>query len=227
MTGRIRKWVAVFVSVLFVAGVLAMFYVFMLAPRYREIDQLAAVLESEKKVLAAMEQHASPQEGDMMESLAALQKKVPVRPLTEQLLLEFQKAEYISGSVLLSVNFSEGGKAAAGQAGEGKTGTPPDGIETVSAQLTVRSPSYYQLERFLETLERSERILAVESITFAGPPELTSTAVEVQPLTYSLTVRAFYAPQLEKWKQLAPMRDVPPPSGKDNPFVEIAPPAGP
>lgn len=109
MTGRIRKWVAVFVSALFVAGVLAMFYVFMLAPRYREIDQLAAVLESEKKVLAAMEQRASPQEGDMMESLAALQKKVPVRPLTEQLLLEFQKAEYISGSVLLSVNFSEGG----------------------------------------------------------------------------------------------------------------------
>jgi len=218
MTGRVNKWLAVSIGVLLVAAVGAAFYFLLLAPRYQEIDRLAAIVQSEKKVLAAMEQNVSPKEGEALESLAALQKKVPVRPLTDQLLLEFQKAEYVSDSVLLNVHFSEQEQAK----GEEKE-APPTGIETVSAQLTVQSPSYYQLERFLEMLERAERIMAIESLTFTGQPELTSTAMDVHPLTYSLTVRAFYAPQLEKWKQLLPARDVPPPSGKDNPLMETAP----
>ncbi|KPD01594.1 hypothetical protein LR69_00209 [Geobacillus sp. BCO2] len=64
--------------------------------------------------------------------------------------------------------------------------------------MTVQSPSYYQLERFLEVLEQSERVVAIEGLTVTGPPELTSTNDDVQPLTYSVTVRAFYAPKLEK-----------------------------
>ncbi|ARA98931.1 pilus assembly protein PilO [Geobacillus thermodenitrificans] len=218
MTGRVNKWLAVSIVLLLVAAVGTAFYFLLLAPRYQEIDRLAAMVQSEKKVLAAMEQNVSPKEGEALESLAALQKKVPTRPLIDQLLLEFQKAEYVSDSLLVNIRFSE-----KEQVSRDETGAPPTGIETVSAQLTVQSPSYYQLERFLETLERAERIMAIESLTFTGPPELTSTSTDIHPLTYSLTVRAFYAPKLEKWKQLLPARDVPPPGDKDNPLTEIAP----
>ncbi|WP_254866580.1 hypothetical protein [Geobacillus sp. LEMMY01] len=143
----------------------------------------------------------------------------------------FQKAEYIADSQLVSVNFSDEGAASSQQNDSGTNNgsegnravSPPSSIQSITAQLTVQSPSYYQLERFLEVLEQSERIVAIEGLTVTGPPELMSIADEVQPLTYSVTVRAFYAPKLEKWKQLSPVRDVPPPSGKDNPFAETAP----
>ncbi|MFC0297030.1 pilus assembly protein PilO [Geobacillus jurassicus] len=235
MMGRFGKWPLVFTGVFLLAALLfAAVYVFVLLPRYEQIDRLEAVVQSEKNVLAAMKKQAAVNREGTAESLAALQRKVPVRPFADQLLLAFQKAEYISDSRLLSVSFAEGqGAGEAASQGNGNetenkasgNGAPalPSGIQSITAQLTVQSPSYYQLERFLEVLEQSERIVAIEGLTVTGPPELTSTADEVQPLTYSVTVRAFYAPKLEKWKQLAPVRDVPPPSGKDNPFAEMAP----
>ncbi|MGG3162493.1 pilus assembly protein PilO [Geobacillus stearothermophilus] len=238
MMGRFGKWPLVFTGVFLLAALLfAAFYVFVLMPRYEQMDRLEAVVQSEKNVLAAMKKQAAGNREETAESLAALQRKVPVRPFADQLLLAFQKAEYISDSRLLSVSFAEGqgtgespsqgnANGAESKASGDKALIPPSGIQSVIAQLTVQSPSYYQLERFLEVLEHSERILAVEGLTFTGPPELTSTAVDVQPLAYSINVRAFYAPQLEKWKQLIPIRDVPPPSGKDNPLVEMAPSSG-
>jgi len=230
-----RQLMAVALLLLIAAALFAAAYFFVLAPRYQQIDQLEDMIQSEKKVLAAMEQNVSAPAGDVGESLAGLQQKVPVRPLADQLLLEFQKAEYLSDSLLVNVSFSDGEKGAAGAAQEGEAGeggaetplAPPEGVQTITAQLTVESPSYYQLERFLQVLENAPRIISIDSLTFAGPPELTSTATDVQPLSYSLTVSAFYAPQFEKWKQFLPKKDVPPPSGKDNPLTEMAPPIGP
>ncbi|KJE26309.1 hypothetical protein LG52_369 [Geobacillus kaustophilus] len=233
MMGRFGKWPLLFAGMFLLAVLLfAAFYVFVLLPRYEQMERLEAVVQSEKNVLAAMKKQAAGNREETAESLAALQRKVPVRSFADQLLLVFQKAEYISDSRLLSVSFAEGqGTGESPPQGnangaESKALIPPSSIQSITAQLTVESPSYYQLERFLEVLEHSERILAVEGLTFTGPPELTSTAVDVQPLAYSINVRAFYAPQLEKWKQLIPIRDVPPPSGKDNPLVEVAPSSG-
>ncbi|WP_050437070.1 hypothetical protein [Geobacillus thermocatenulatus] len=229
---RFGKWpllaavLALIIILLFAAA-----YAWLVMPRYSALKQMEQTVQSEKKVLAALKQKQALSTEKTAETVAALQKKVPVYPLTDQLLLLFQKAEYVADSQLVSVQFSNEGVESSPQNGNGassggegaQAASPPSSIQSVTAQLTVQSPSYYQLERFLEVLEQSERIVAIEGLTVTGPPELTSTNDDVQPLTYSVTVRAFYAPKLEKWKQLAPTLDVPPPSGKDNPFAATAP----
>ncbi|ASS86707.1 pilus assembly protein PilO [Geobacillus lituanicus] len=229
---RFGKWPLLVAAMAAVTALLfAAAYSWLVMPRYSQLEQMEQTVQSEKKVLAALKQKLPPSSEETAQTVASLPKKVPVHPLTDQLLLLFQKAEYIADSQLVSVNFSDEGAASSQQNDSGTNNgsegnravSPPSSIQSITAQLTVQSPSYYQLERFLEVLEQSERIVAIEGLTVTGPPELMSIADEVQPLTYSVTVRAFYAPKLEKWKQLSPVRDVPPPSGKDNPLVEVAP----
>ncbi|MGZ0086568.1 pilus assembly protein PilO [Caldibacillus thermoamylovorans] len=232
MISRLNRWPLLAAGlVLAVALLSATGYVWLIMPRYAELEQLEMTVKSEKQVLAALEKAVAPSPAQTAERIAALQKKVPVHPLTDQLLLLFQKAEYLADSRLVSAQFSDEDTAASqpngsgtSEGNEGKQSvSPPSGIQSITAQLTVQSPSYYQLERFLEVLENADRILAVEGLTLTGPPELTSTSDQIEPLTYSVTIRAFYAPKLEKWKTLAPIYDVPPPSGKDNPLAEVAP----
>jgi type IV pilus assembly protein PilO len=242
MIVRFSKRQAVILLLLFVVfgAIFAGLYFYLLYPRYQEIEQLTNTVKNEKKILAAIKADAAKQQEGLPESVVALQKKIPVRPLTEQLLLDLEKAEVVSNSLISSISFSEGENTAAGgedtNATTGKTETNaapakkqspaaalPDGLKKVTVQLTVQSPTYYQLERFLQTLEDLDRIVSVEKLSFAGNPELTSVDTEVNPLTYSLTVSAFYYPKLAELQKLLPQLDVPPPSEKDNPLTEVIP----
>jgi type IV pilus assembly protein PilO len=232
MTVRFSKQqvlILLLLLVLFVA-VFAGLYFYLLYPRYQQIEQLTDTVISEKKLLASIKADAAKQRDGLPESIVALQKKIPVKPLTEQLLLDLEKAEVVSDSTITSMNFSEGENAAAeNNASSNGASTPssssalPDGLKKVTVQLTVQSPSYYQLERFLQTLENLDRIVSIESLSFAGNPELTSVGTKVNPLTYSLTVSAFYYPKLADLQKLLPQLDVPPPSEKDNPLTEVIP----
>ncbi|NUK30768.1 pilus assembly protein PilO [Parageobacillus sp. VR-IP] len=242
MAVRFSKRQVVILLLLFVVfGVIfAGLYFYWLYPRLQQIEQLTSTVISEKKILAAIKAEAARQRDGMPESIVALQKKIPVKPLTEQLLLDLEKAEVVSDSMITSISVSEGENAAAGgketNATVGKTETNiasakkqsfsaalPDGLKKVTMQLTVQSPSYYQLERFLQTLENLGRIVSVESLSFVGNPELTSVDIEVNPLTYSLTASAFYYPKLAHLQKMLPQLDVPPPSEKDNPLIEVIP----
>jgi type IV pilus assembly protein PilO len=232
MTVRFSKQqvlILLLLLVLFVA-VFAGLYFYLLYPRYQQVEQLTDTVISEKKILAAIKADAAKQRDGLPESIVALQKKIPVKPLTEQLLLDLEKAEVVSDSTIASMSFSEGENAAAeNNASSNGASTPssssalPDGLKKVTVQLTVQSPSYYQLERFLQTLENLDRIVSIESLSFAGNPELTSVDTKVNPLTYSLTVSAFYYPKLADLQKLLPQLDVPPPSEKDNPLTEVIP----
>jgi type IV pilus assembly protein PilO len=232
MTVRFSKQQVVILLLLLVVlgAVFAGLYFYMLYPRYQQIEQLTDTVTSEKKILAAIKADAAKQRDELPESIVALQKKIPVKPMTEQLLLDLEKAEVVSGSTISNMSFSEGEKVAAetnassnGASSSSSSSPLPDGLKKVTVQLTVQSPSYYQMERFLQTLENLDRIVSIESLSFAGNPELTSVDTKVNPLAYSLTVSAFYYPKLADLQKLLPQLDVPPPSEKDNPLTEVIP----
>ncbi|KPD01593.1 hypothetical protein LR69_00208 [Geobacillus sp. BCO2] len=84
-------------------------YAWLVMPRYSALKQMEQTVQSEKKVLAALKQKQALSTEKTAETVAALQKKVPVYPLTDQLLLLFQKAEYVADSQLVSVQFSNEG----------------------------------------------------------------------------------------------------------------------
>ncbi|PDM41493.1 pilus assembly protein PilO [Parageobacillus yumthangensis] len=227
MTVRFSKrQLFVFVLMLTVLGAAIIgLYFYLLYPRYQQIEELNNTVASEKKILAATRAEIAKQKSGLPESVVELQKKIPVKPLTEQLLLDLEKAEVVSDSTISSMAFNEEENETAEPQEKTKqsSSAPPDGLKKVTVQLTVQSPSYYQLERFLQTLENLNRIVSVESLSFTGNPELTSVATEVNPLTYSVTVSAFYYPKLAKLQNMLPQIDVPPPSKKRNPLTEIIP----
>lgn len=221
-----RRQLLVFVLMLTVLGAAIIgLYFYLLYPRYQEIEELNNRVANEKKILAATRAEIAKQKSGLPESVVELQKKIPVKPLTEQLLLDLERAEVVSDSTISSMAFNEEENETAEPQGKTKqsSSAPPDGLKKVTVQLTVQSPSYYQLERFLQTLENLNRIVSVETLSFTGNPELTSVATEVNPLTYSVTVSAFYYPKLEKLQNMLPQIDVPPPSKKRNPLTEIVP----
>ncbi|WP_044894632.1 hypothetical protein [Bacillus alveayuensis] len=231
-------------------------YSYILKPMHNRIEQLQQTLSTEQQLLEATKERVAQQE---TESVVELQKRVPVKPMVEQLLLDFERAEVVSDSFISSISFSEGSEVPTQSSTsesdtEGATEQPPklfgtepandgnsqstrtegneqqsnqptlpNGLKSISATLTVQSPTYYHLERFLETLEGLERIVSIQSLSFAGNPELTSVATEIQPLTYSLTVMAFYYPSLTDLQDKIPPLDIPPPSEKRNPLTETMP----
>jgi len=106
---------------------------------------------------------------------------------------------------------------------EATAGQPaqPVALKKLIVSLSVESPTYKGFEKFIETLESLKRIVVVESISYAGGQEITSLDQEVQPLSYSLTISAFYMPSLTDLTAHLPTIDAPAPTGKDNPLSEF------
>ncbi|MBS2771588.1 type II secretion system protein M [Anoxybacillus rupiensis] len=241
-----RQLLVSLLALVLVGTSVVLLYFYTLKPLYSRLEELRTTVENEKKLLATMQTQAEQQQADRTASVVELQKKVPVKPLVEQLILDLEKAEVLSDSLISSMSFNEeadvNGQPSADSAQGQENGTRayteeqsaaqktdsaapslPQGLKKVTAQLTVQSPSYYHLERFLQTLEKLDRIVSVETLSFSGNPELTSIDTQTEPLTYSLTISAFYHPGLAKLQKQTPPLDVPSPSGKRNPLTELLP----
>ncbi|MED0655977.1 type 4a pilus biogenesis protein PilO [Anoxybacillus ayderensis] len=204
-----RKGLIVAVSLLLLTLLSFALYIYVYKPLDDRKEQLETELQTEKKLLQTL-QSKQPSD-DLRVSLVELQKRVPVQPFVEQFLLDIEKAEVVSNSTVLSLTFQEGENV------EG----PPTPIQKLTVNISVRSPSYFALEQFIDVLERSQRIVSVDSLSFTGYEEWTTVMDEVPELSYSLTVSTFYAPELRQWIEQLPPLDLPQPSEKRNPFPSL------
>ena len=204
-----RKGLIVSLSLLLVALLSFALYIYVYKPLDDRQEQLKNELQTEKKLLQALQSKQTSDE--LRVSIVELQKRVPVQPFVEQFLLEIEKAEAVSNSIVLSLSFQEGEQV------EGA----PTPIQKLTVSMSVRSPSYFALEQFIDVLERSKRIISVDSLSFTGYEEWTTVMDEVPELSYSLTVSTFYAPELRQWIEQLPPLDLPQPSEKRNPFPSL------
>lgn len=204
-----RKGLIVMISLLLLTLLSFALYIYVYKPLDERREQLKTELQMEKKLLQTL-QSKQPSD-DLRISLIELQKRVPVQPFVEQFLLDIEKAEVVSNSEVLSLTFQEG------ETVEG----PPTPIQKLTVNISVRSPSYFALEQFIDVLERSKRIVSVDSLSFTGYEEWTTVMDEVPELSYSLTVSTFYAPELRQWIEQLPPLDLPQPSEKRNPFPSL------
>ncbi|MBV7505988.1 pilus assembly protein PilO [Bacillus sp. sid0103] len=224
---------------------------FKLDPLKSDLDIKQQSLESEQKLLEIVSQKKVEDTKKTAEDTSELQKKLPVKPLQGQLILDLEKAENISNSKISSMSFSKDvevtttaadqtnaentngqqtttnqtdtTQATANQdpAAQQSVSTEAVGMKKITVSLSVESPSYKELEKFIETLESLKRIIVVESISYSGGQEITSLDQEDQPLTYSLTISAFYMPNLSDLAAELPKIDAPAPAGKDNPLSQF------
>ncbi|MEH6956314.1 pilus assembly protein PilO [Neobacillus drentensis] len=229
---------------------------FKLAPLKSDLGMKQQSLESEQKLLEIASQKKAEDTKKTSEDTKELQKKLPVEPLQEQLILDLEKAENLSNSKISSMSFSKdadvttvadpastetatsqqtpANQTTANQtpvnqgttnqdtAAQQAAASQVNGMKKLTVSLSVESPSYEELEKFVGTLESLKRIIVVESISYSGGEEITSLAQEEKPLTYSLTFSAFYMPSLEDLAAEVPKVDAPKPAGKDNPLSQFS-----
>ncbi|MDQ1001335.1 type IV pilus assembly protein PilO [Neobacillus niacini] len=230
-----------------------------LTPLKSDVSMKEQSLNTEQKLLEAVTQNKIDETTKVVEDTRELQKKVPVKPLLEQFILDLEKAEIVSNSVISSMSFTKdedvilatetpAENAPADQVGTTgqETATPPaqtgeapqepaaaangqpaaapvsNGLKKLSVSLSVESPTYEDLEKFIATLESLERIVVIESISYTGGKEITSLELELEKLQYSITVSAYYLPILDDLIAELPKIDAPAPANKKNPLSSFS-----
>lgn len=81
-------------------------YLLLFKPIQMNIENLQIKIEQEQKALQLLKQKQSDEKTPVINS-KKLQQKIPVLPLTEQLILQFERAETLSGSDITEMVFSE------------------------------------------------------------------------------------------------------------------------
>lgn len=191
-------------------------------------------LQTEEQLLSVIENQIKESTSDTYEGTEALQRKIPVKPLVEQLLLDIDKAEVVSGSLVTNMEFSTGEiegdqpegqqevnvlETPADQQGEDKASIPlPQGMKKTTVVLTVKSSNYFEMEKFIESLESENRIILVEKLEINGQDEIVSVDQDKQPIESEITISAFYMPNLTDLIDQLPKMEVPKSSDKKNPF---------
>lgn len=231
-------------------------YVLYLAPLKDSLSGKESQLKSERQLSTTIEERLASAGTGITGSTAEMQATIPVEPLVDQLILDLEKAEVISNSSIISMEFSDGDSTEGDSQASGTTQTDqsdqtetsnqdvepadetaanssstpaesqsdenklimPEGLAKTSATVIVESANYFELEKFIETLERLKRAVRVESIAFTGPEEITSLSTENPLIQMTLVLNAFHLTGMDELKDFNPKIETPQPANKRNPF---------
>ncbi|MEH7442336.1 hypothetical protein V7201_08435 [Bacillus sp. JJ1122] len=220
-------------------------FLFYLNPLKTSLSLKESQLKSEQQLGEALAARLASAKDSDFSSTAEMQTLLPVDPMIEQFVLDLEKAEVVSNSYIESIDFTEGESSdltvqidanqeegtskavqSANQEGPGTTKNEdqkeslnmPEGLAKTTATIVVNADNYFDLEKFIDTLENLKRIVMVESIAFRGPEEMMSLSDEQEKLEMTLTVNIFYLPGLVDLKEYNPKVETPEPANKRNPF---------
>ena len=209
-------------------------------PLQQKVNELEAAITKEKQELAMIDETGQSSAKKEIVNTSELQQKIPVQPLTDQIVLSLEEAEVASGTLITSLTFQEG-EGIEEQSLEtedylgietetetetetGKTDESaenlPGGVKQIQAEMTVASPSYKELQTFVKEIEQLPRMAKVESLQFAGTQEARELVVEPENLSFQVVVSFYYYPELEELVQQLPNYEAPPASDKENPLYE-------
>ncbi|WP_141431845.1 hypothetical protein [Bacillus sp. 03113] len=232
-----------FISFLLIMLIFSSLYYFYLRPQKIEIINKQNQLQKVKMDYALLKASFNQKNTDTDQSTKELQRKVPVKPLLDQVILDIEKAEMISNSFVsqMSIQDSSQSKDFSQATGQNKTKaeldlekkatnqndqqtestfTLPNGMSKITITCNIESPNYFQLEKFINSLEEMERIYITESLSFNGPVEATSLQSEKEKLSYSLVISVLYLPLLTDLEKDLPKIETPPSSHKRNPLYQ-------
>lgn len=187
-------------------------YVLVFSPAKEEYDRLEQAVEQERATLFALRTQAAEKKQTDSTSTLRFQQKVPVKPLQDAVLLQINKAEIKSDAVIKNVNFTESGFAIV---------DPPEHVENVSRLLTtveVEVEKYQDLVKFIDEIEKMERIFVIYSINFQGLDEVIEAETEEKLIALTVSFSAFYRPDLKNLEEEVPKINAPPSSQKTTPF---------
>ena len=230
-----KKWKIIALGGLLGVLVLAAIYFYVINPKSDDLQSKERELQALETELAIIqsEQHKKTEEPRV--SSVELQKKIPVKPNVQQIIVDFNQAEIVSGSLITNIAVEENVEigqpvASAGEEDESESESVSEpvsvpaqaieGLKQVRLSLTVQSERYADLEKFLSSLESLERITKVENISFEGFEEITAVDQTRSILEYTVVVSAYYAPKLKDLQEDLPRVRSAEPANKTNPLYE-------
>jgi type IV pilus assembly protein PilO len=244
MTSRLGKKekLILFSGVFLILALTAFGYFIFIQPLKTNVQQKETELETQQKLLEVFETREIETPVELAQSSVNLQKHIPVKPLLEQFIIDLEMAETVSNSQILSVSFSDEGTGETettpttdtttqvtddtetGTTNESQIIQKPEGIKEITIDLTIESGSYYDLERFIDTLEKLDRIVEINSVSFSGPPEVSSvgTVTDQTKTSFSLSMSIFYFPKLQDLVEELPEIESEPPANKSYPLSNFS-----
>lgn len=247
MRGNIswKRVFIIFVFLLFPTLVMMAGYQWMIKPLKNQIEQVKQEISTEEKLLSIV-QSKEQKIDQVVRSTVQLQNRVPVASLVDQWLLDFDEAATVTDSLIQSYKFNEEDETVETtleertkpktveiqnpleqvkeKGTESKqpedTGPLPQGIKRVTVNLSVTSPNYVQMEQFLSRLEKQDRIVSIDSLSFTGKPEVLEAqgSDAKKEVTYNVQVSTFYAPELLELIKELPYVEYPEPGNRTNPL---------
>lgn len=211
LTKRQKEMILVFLSSVFFLALSAYTYFNLYAPVKEQNGQMKQMMSNEREVLLALRKQQAASDKTDTASSQPLQRKLPVKPLEEAVLLEISKAEIKSGSAVHDIRFTQE---------EFVLPNAPDQVEYVhrlSTEVYIEADSYLEVERFIEEIERMDRIFIVDAIRFTAPEEIRNDSTNEDSMEMTITFSAFYRPDLVDLQHEVPKIDAPPSEGKYDP----------
>lgn len=210
---RQKEGALLFLAIVFLVVLSLYSYFILYSPAKTENEQMKQAIANERDVLYALRKQAAGQAiaNESQGGSHPLQKKVPVKPLEEAVLLQIEKAEVKSGSFVQDVTFTYSDYVIQ---------NPPEHVENVNRLLTevyLEAASYLDVQKFIDEIEKMERIYVVESITIETPEEVREQTEEQEPMQMTIAFNAFYRPDLIELESEAPKTDAPLPAEKIDP----------
>lgn len=102
-----KKSIIATAGVILIGGLFAGEYFVFLQPLKNEVKSVKTQLETEEKLYDVMAQRFTDSSNKVVEQTSALQRMLPVQPFLEQFILDLEKAEVISNSLITTMSFSD------------------------------------------------------------------------------------------------------------------------
>jgi type IV pilus assembly protein PilO len=276
-----KQTIAIIAAFVFAAILILIVYFKMYLPAVQNLAIKQSELKTSQTRLSLLQTKTMHMNDNTFENTLSLQKQVPVKALSDQLLLDFEKAETISGTNIKEITFTDGTADSSGQSSQtsspastatnssvstgsssststsaaasssvstnksattsssqssstsaganssassneanadASTSSLPAGMNSTLVSLSLEASGYFEMEEFIRQLEASTRIIEVNQIDFKGTEEVTTTGQQQAPLTFKMTVSAFYMPGLMDLSNQVPKMAIPAAGNKNDPF---------
>lgn len=200
------------VSALFFVALVSYTYYMVFTPVKQSTSQLKISVENEREILITLRKQIIEKAQADSTSTLRYQEKVPVKPLEDAVLLQVAMAEIKADGIVKDVSFEKS---------DFEILDPPESVENVSQLLTtvlLEVDSYSKIIRFVDEIEKMNRIFIVDSIQFAGPEEVREVESEDEIISLAVSFTAFYRADLENLLDEVPKINAPPGSQKNDPF---------
>lgn len=202
-----------------VAALLFAFYYYVVLPKKEELNSTQNTISSTQTEIRSMQEQIAKLENEQAieTNIFSLRKRLPQSREIDQLLLNIEEIEYVSGTRVLNINFnnydslvSESMKQEQtapeentdGEEEEGEEketpissidiSTLPSELKLITFVLDVEAPDYNSLLTFIEEIENLERIMHIDALNFELPGEESVIQNEEETVTVSVQVTTFY-----------------------------------